>query len=73
MQYFLPANLPKDGTEGTAAYQVVGVDYAGPFRYRVGSKEEKAYIILYAYSLTRALHLELLPNQETEELIRSPK
>ena len=69
-----PGNLPRDRTEGTAAYQVVGVDYAGPIRYRTRSKKEgKAYIILYACSLTRGLYLELLPNQETEEFIRSLK
>ena len=41
-----PWNLPRDRTEETAAFQVVGVDFAGPLRYRNGKKNEsKAYII----------------------------
>ena len=69
-----PGNLPRDRTEGTAAYQVVGLDYAGPIKYRTASRKEgKAYIILYACSLTRGLYLELLPNQETEEFSEKPE
>ena len=29
-----PGNLPRDRTEGRAAFKVVGVDYAGPLKYR---------------------------------------
>ena len=48
-----PGNIPKNRTQGTAAYQVIRVDYAGPLRYRVKPKQEgKAYILLYACSLT---------------------
>ena len=65
-------NLPRDGTEGNTALQVVGVDYAGPIKYLQKNKREgKAYVILYACSLTRATYLELLPNQETSEFLRS--
>ena len=67
-------NLPRNRTEGNTAFQVVGVDYAGPIKYLKKSKREgKAYIILYACSLTRATYLELLPNQETSEFVRSLK
>ena len=27
-------NLPRDRTEGNSPFQVVGVDYAGPIKYR---------------------------------------
>lgn len=33
----------------------------------------KAYIVLYACSLTRAVYLELLPDQTTQEFLRSLK
>ena len=67
-------NLPRDRTEGSTPFQVVGVDYAGPIKYRTKMKREgKAYILLYACSLTRALYLELLPNLSTEEFLRSLK
>ena len=36
-------------------------------------KEGKAYILLFACSLTRAIHLELLSDQSTEEFIKSLK
>ena len=67
-------NLPRDRTEGGAAFQVVGVDYAGPIKYLTKEKREgKAYIILYDCSLTRAVYLELLATQETNESLQSLK
>ena len=67
-------NLPRDRTEESTAFQVVGVDYAGPIKYLTnGRRERKAYVILYTCSLTRAVYLELLPSQETTEFLRSLK
>ena len=55
---------------GTTPFQVVGADYADPVKYRVSSNREgKAYIVLYACSLSRALYLELTKPMETEEFI----
>ena len=69
-----PGNLPRDRTEGGTAFQVVGVDFAGLLKYREkGRREAKAYIVLYACSLTRGLYLELLPNLETTEFLSSLK
>ena len=67
-------DLPKDWTEGQTPFQVVGVDYAEPLKYRKNTKTEgKAYVLLYACSLTRALFLDLLPNLETKEFLASFK
>ena len=69
-----PGNLPTTRTQGTNPYQVIGVDYAGPIRYRVSKQREgKAYVLLYACSLTRGIYLDLLPNLETEECLKSLK
>ena len=69
-----PGNLLRDRTEGRAAFQVIGVDFAGPLKYRKGKKNKgKANIVLYACSLTRGIFLELLPNMETTEFITSLK
>ena len=66
------ANLPKTRTEGSTAYQIIGIDYAGPIRYRKSKgKEGKAYILLYACSLTRGVFLDLMPNMETTECLHS--
>ena len=68
------ASLPTDRTVGSVPFEVVGVDFAGPITYKLSPKKEgKAYILLFACSLTRAIHLELLPNQTAEEFIRSLK
>ena len=37
-----PRNLPTTRTQGTKPYQVIGVDYAGPIRYRVSKQREGA-------------------------------
>ena len=69
-----PGLLPTDRTEGTTAFEVVGVDFAGPIRYRKGRyREGKAYIALFACSLTRGVHFEVLPSLETEKFIRCLK
>ena len=69
-----PGNLPRDRTEGSHPFQVVGVDFAGPIKYRVAQKKEgKAYVVLYACSLTRALYLELCKTMETSEFLTSLK
>ncbi len=69
-----PGLLPKDRTVGNTPFQVVGVDYAGPLKIQVKQKREgKAYVILYACSLTRALHLDLVKSMELEEFLLSFK
>ena len=68
------ASLPTDRTEGSVPFKVLGVDFAGPIAYKLSPKNDgKAYILLFACSLTQAIHLELLPNQTTEGVIRSLK
>lgn len=53
---------------------VVGVDYAGPIVYKASKKwEGKAYILLSACSLTRAVHLDLLTDKTTEGFTKSLK
>ena len=67
-------NLPTTRTRGTNPYQMIGVDYAGPIRYRVSKQREgKAYVLLYAWRLTRRIYLDLLPNLETAECLKSMK
>ena len=52
-------------------FQVVGLDFAGPIGYKpVTKKKRKSYIFLLACSLTRAVHLALLPNQTAKEFLK---
>lgn len=69
-----PGLLPTERTEGSGAFGIIGVDLAGPIKYRQSSRVEgKAYLVLYACSLSSALHLEVLPNQGTTTFLRSFK
>jgi hypothetical protein len=69
-----PGLLPKERTQGTTAFEVVGVDFAGPIRYRRKKTQEgKSYLVLFACSLSRALHLELLLSLETAEFLGALK
>ena len=67
--------LPRDRTEGAIPINVIGVDFTGPVKYlqRKSKKEQKAYIVIYSCSFTRAVFLELLPSLETGEFIKSLK
>ncbi|XP_028416076.1 uncharacterized protein LOC114539664 [Dendronephthya gigantea] len=69
-----PGLLPTSCTEGSKAFESVGVDFAGPIRYRRKERaESKAYLVLYASCLTRVLFLEVLPSLEATEFIASLK
>ena len=51
-------------------FEVVGIDFAGPVRYRKSAKSEgKAYLAIFACSLSRATHLELVRNLEMSTCI----
>jgi hypothetical protein len=57
---------------GHTPYAVIGVDFAEPIKYRIRTNTgSKAYLILYACSLTRGVYLELLRSMETDEFMRS--
>ena len=48
-----PRYLPRDSTEGSRRFEVVGVDYSGSIKYATKKKKEaKTYILLFACSLT---------------------
>ena len=69
-----PGPLPTDRTEGNTPFEVIGVDFAGPLKYRRKSKiAGKAYLALFSCSLTRGLYLEVIENLETGEFLRSLK
>ena len=69
-----PGKLPKDRTQGGAAFEVIGTDFAGPIRYRMPNKREgKSYLLIFSCSLSRAIHLELVHNLKTETFIQCLK
>ena len=69
-----PGSLAITRTQDTIPFQVVGVDFAGPIRLQQSPKKEgKAYLVLYACSLTRAVHLDLLSSLQTSDFLASLK
>lgn len=67
-----PGPLPTDRTvtHGGAAFEVIGTDFAGPILYKLTHKREgKAYLVIFSCSLSRAVHLELVPNLATSTFI----
>ena len=52
--------LPHDRTTPGTAFEVISIDFAGPMKFRKSNKAEgKAYLCIFACSLSRAIHLEL--------------
>ena len=68
------STLPTTRTQGKTSFEVIGVDFAGPIKYRTTRKSfKKSYLALYACSLSRGIYLDLLPTLETDEFLRSFK
>jgi hypothetical protein len=65
-----PGALPNDRVSGDTAFEVIGVDFAGPIYHKRGFHlQGKAYLALFSCSLIRTVHFELLPSLETTNFI----
>ena len=65
-----PGPLTKGRTQEYHTFQMLGVDYAGPIYYR---SKSRCYILLISCSVSSVIHLELVPNLTTQEIIKSIK
>ena len=62
--------LPKDRTEGSRPFEVVGMDFVGPIAYKVSAKtERKAYILLFVCSLTRAVYIDVIEDMTVDQFM----
>ena len=62
------APLPTFRTNVSWPFETTGVDFAGPFLYRVNkNKVEKAYIIIFTCAVMRGVHFEVTRSQTAEE------
>eukprot|EP00731_Ephydatia_muelleri_P005954 Em0003g202a len=59
--------LPQFRVREYPPFNCVGVDYAGPLYVKSG---EKVWISLFSCCVTRAIHLEVVPDMSTESFIR---
>jgi hypothetical protein len=56
----LTSNMPSFRTEASEPFEVIGVDFAGPLRYKISKREEgKCYVLIFTCAASRAIHLEL--------------
>ena len=66
--------IPTGRTRQDLPFSIIGTDYAGSFICKTKGKIDiKVYLLLFTSSLTRAVHLEILPNQTTQEFIQALK
>ena len=69
--------LPEFRLSDDFAFSRIAVDFAGPIYvkdvYNKSSGMNKAYIMLYTCSSSRAVHLDLDPNMPTQAFVRSFK
>ena len=62
-------DLPKDRVNLVRPYTNVGVDYTGHVMVKEGGEEKKYYLLIFTCLCTRAIHIDLLPDQSTEQFV----
>jgi hypothetical protein len=61
------ASLPSERVREAMAFEVIGVDFAGPFWIKENSGVAvKSWAILFTCAVTRGIHLELVTDMSTE-------
>ncbi|KRZ63798.1 hypothetical protein T08_1179, partial [Trichinella sp. T8] len=66
------ATLPRDRVVEAPAFSQVGMDFAGPLYVRVGRKTTSPrYVCLITCMVTRAVHLELVPQMTTARVLQA--
>ena len=58
-----PPSLPGFRVQEAQLFAYTGVEFAGPL-YIVNGPDTKVWICLYTFCVTRAVHLDIVPNQQ---------
>ena len=71
----LPPPLPAFRLRQAPPFTHTGVDIAGPIvgKSTIGTGSGKTWIVLYTCCVTRAIHLDIVPDMTTATFIRSLK
>ena len=68
-QYPRMTDLPRDRVNLVRPYRNIGTDFTGFVMVKEGEREVKYYLLLITCLCTRAIHLELLADQSTEQFV----
>ncbi len=60
------AALPEDRVKNASAFEVTGIDLAGPLMLKT---KKKVYIVLFTCAIYRGIHLELTESLSTEDFL----
>ena len=65
------SDLPNFRTNAAPAFHNIGIDFAGPLyvKIREQNPSRKTYIVLLSCLVSRALHLEVVPDQSAESFL----
>ena len=71
----LPPPLPRFRVQESRPFSHTAVDFAGPLHVKTFgvTKSEKMWISLYTCCVTRAVHIDVVPDMSTETFVRSLK
>ena len=65
--------LPKLRFDRSKPFTNCGTDYFGPMQAKLGTEQIKVWVCLFACLVTRAIHLELVPDASTAEFLEAYK
>ena len=67
-----PPPLPEFRVKEEPPFTYIGIDYAGPLYVKsLNSPQQKVWICLYTCCVTRAIHLDLVPDLTAQAFLRS--
>lgn len=70
-------NLPKDRVTPNYPFNIIGIDFAGPFLIKYKNQRKgilnKVYVVVYICLCTKAIHLDFVTDQTSESFIASLK
>ncbi|EGT45668.1 hypothetical protein CAEBREN_25302 [Caenorhabditis brenneri] len=70
-EYPFTRNLPKERTMLVGPFKNIGIDYFGPLAFKLGQSTGKVWVMLVSCMVTRAIHLEIVPDNSTHGFLQA--
>ena len=65
----LMPSLPTSRVSESVPFTHTGIDYLGPLFIKNKTENQKVWVFLFTCLVTRAIHLELMQNMSTEQIL----